>query len=82
MTLILNWFIGSLWGRLVAGLAVGLVVLSVNNAVQRSKGATAVVAASKEKGKAANAKNEKVRAAARQPGAAERLRQSACRDCD
>ncbi len=81
MMIVLNWIVGSMWGRLVAGALVGLVALGVNNAVQRSKGAAAVVEASREKAKVANAKNEKVRADARRPGAPERLRDTACRDC-
>ena len=81
MMVVLNWIVGSLWGRLVAGALVGLVALGVNNAVQRGKGAATVVEASREKAKIANAKNEKVRADARRPGAAERLRDTACRDC-
>lgn len=48
---------------------------------QRAIGAAEVVTASKQEGAKANAKNEAVRARADTPGAAERLRKSACRDC-
>lgn len=77
-----KWVIGSMLGRIVAGALVGLVALGINNSVQRSKGAAAVVEASKQKAKAINVRNEEVRRRARQPGAAQRLLESACRDCD
>lgn len=46
------------------------------------RGATKVVNAGKKVGAEANAKNEKVRAAASKPGASERLLATVCRDCD
>jgi hypothetical protein len=73
--------VGNFWGRVVTAVLVGFVALGVNNAVQRHKGAAAVVEASKEKAKVANAKNEIVRRKAREPGAADRLLRSDCRDC-
>lgn len=80
--IIWKWIIGSMLGRIVAGALVGLVALSINNAVQRRKGAEQVITGSIEKAKAANAKNEKVRERARQPGAAKRVLDRFCRDCD
>ncbi len=68
-------------GRVVAAIAVGGVLLWWNNSVQRQKGADAVITGSIERGKAANATNEKVRARARQPGAAQRVLENYCRDC-
>ena len=79
--IIWKWVIGSMLGRIVAGALVGLVALSINNAVQRSKGAAAVVTGSIEKAKAANERNAKVREKAKQPGAADRLLRDSCRDC-
>ena len=46
-----------------------------------NKGAAHVVEASQKAGEIANAKNEEVRAATGKPGAFERLRKQACRDC-
>lgn len=40
-----------------------------------------IVQAAQENGKKANAQSEKVRAAVKQPGAAQRLRADVCRDC-
>lgn len=77
-----TWVIRSMLGRIVAGALVGLVALGVNNAWQRKKGADQVITGSIEKAKAANAKNEKVRERARQPGAAQRVHERFCRDCD
>lgn len=48
---------------------------------QQAKGAAKVVEASKQVGAKANAESEKARRAAAAPGAAERLRRDACRDC-
>ena len=76
-----KWIVGSMIGRIVAAAIAGLVALSINNAVQRKKGADAVITGSIERGKAANATNEKVRARARQPGAAQRVLENYCRDC-
>lgn len=78
---VLKWIVGTMVGRVVAGLLVGLVALQINNAVQRGKGAALVYEASRQEGQAINARNEKVRAAARKPGAAERLLKTDCRDC-
>ncbi len=79
-------WLGTLWGRValgagVVGVLVGLRVWDVST--QQAKGAVKVVEASKKAGAEANAKNEKVRAVAREPGAAERLRKdrATCRDC-
>lgn len=76
-----NWLISTTIGRVVAGVVVGLVALQINNAVQRGKGAALVYEASKQEGRQINAQNEKVRQQVKQPGAADRLRKSDCRDC-
>lgn len=44
-------------------------------------GKTEIIETSKEEGKKANEKATAAHDAARKPGAAERLRKSACRDC-
>lgn len=47
----------------------------------RNQGKAEVVQESKAAGAEANAKNKEVRAAARKPGAADRLLKDSCRDC-
>jgi len=76
-----KWVIGSMLGRIVAGALVGLVALSVNNAVQRSKGAATVIEESKQKARIANERNAKIREQVKAPGAAERVLRNYCRDC-
>lgn len=77
-------FFGTLWVRvsLIAAALAGLVALRAwDVSTQQARGATVVVEASKKAGAEANVKSEKVRAAARQPGAFTRLRRDSCRDC-
>jgi hypothetical protein len=76
-----TFVVRSFVGRIVAALLVGFVALGINNAVQRQKGAAAVIEASKEKARIANAKNAVVRQKAKEPGAFERLLRDSCRDC-
>ncbi len=61
----------------------GLLVTScvVRDRSVEQRGASKVLAVSKQAGARANEINRKVRAAARQPGAFERLLKSSCRDC-
>lgn len=59
-----------------------VLALIVNNSHQRDLGAKNVLVASKEQGAKANEKNDQVRRAAERPGAFERLRKSACSDCN
>lgn len=81
--------IGLIWaifrGSVPLQIATAAIVLfgafKANNAYQQYKGGQAVIAKSKEAGKAANAKAQKSHAAARKPGAADRLRAVDCRDC-
>lgn len=79
-------WVGTLWGRIAlgAGLLVALVgVRACDVHKQQARGAEKVVEASKMKGAEANAINQKIRARAAEPGAAERLRndKASCRDC-
>lgn len=81
--LVIEWVMARLVK--VIGVSVGLSVL-VGSCVmrdhkQQAKGAARVVEASQKQGAKANAESEKVRRAAAAPGAAERLRRDACRDC-
>lgn len=78
-------------GRTVIGTTTGRVVLlavalftawQVDRAIQRQRGAAAVVEQSIETGREINDQNQKVRSAARRPGAADRLLRKYCRDCD
>lgn len=77
-----SW-LGSLWGRVVIG---GALVAAIalwrasDIKAQRDIGATKVTEAARKAGAKANETNRKVRAAARQPGAVERVREW-CRDC-
>lgn len=63
----------------IVALLVGSCALRDHRIEQR--GAAKVVAASKEAGAKANETSRKVRDAARQPGAFERLLKDSCRDC-
>ena len=47
-----------------------------------ARGADKLVLASKAEGKKANEKNDAVRARASKPGAADRMRNAFCRDCE
>lgn len=62
---------------------VGVSACMVRDAGIKQSGRMEVVQESKKAGAKANAKNEQVRAAARAPGAADRLRadRATCRDC-
>lgn len=85
MIWIASYLIG--WRAKAAVIAAGVVALiglrawDISN--QRAKGAAIVVEASKAAGAEANAKSEKVRLRAREPGAADRLRKdrATCPDC-
>lgn len=78
---LLEWIVGSMLGRIAAGIAIGLVALGLNNAWQRHKGASQIVAQSIEQGKRINEKNRKIREKVKAPGAAERVLRNYCRDC-
>lgn len=73
-------FDSKLGRRLLVALAV-VAVVAWFAMEQRAKGAAKVLETSRQAGKIANAKNEKVRKAAQEPGAADRLRHGSCRDC-
>ena len=77
--------IAALWGArglaLIGALLIGLLGVKAWQLRERSIGAEKVVQASKEVAKKANATNADVRRRASEPGAAERLRRDACRDC-
>jgi len=76
-----KWIIGSVIGRIIAGVAVGLVALGINNHLQRQRGAAEIITQSIKQGQAINRKNEQIRQKAKQPGAAERVLRDFCRDC-
>lgn len=72
-------------GRIVS-IAVALgasffIWLTAHDHKQRAIGAENLLKDSKIEGGKINAKNEKVRASAERPGAAERMRKNNCRDC-
>ncbi len=72
------------WWRIVAsGAVVSVLVTScvVRDRSVEQRGAAKVVEASKKEGAKANAVNREVRKRAAEPGAADRLLKSACRDC-
>lgn len=81
MALLWKWIIGSVIGRIVAGAAVGLVALGINNHFQRQKGANEIITQSIERGNQANERNAAIRQKAKAPGAAERVLRDFCRDC-
>jgi predicted negative regulator of RcsB-dependent stress response len=74
-------------GKVFELAATGVVVVGLigwyawNNHQQRQIGAERVLAQSRKVGDAANAKSEEYRTLADKPGAAERMRKRACRDC-
>lgn len=72
---------GSLIGRIMAGVVLGLIALKSYGLYEQRVGARTVIEASKKAGTKANANAQKHHAAARSPGAAERLRKDSCRDC-
>ena len=74
-------FLATPLGRGAIVVSALVLALIVNNSHQRNKGAESVIAAAKEQGAKANAKNEAVRADAERPGAADRVRERFCRDC-
>lgn len=74
-------FRGSLPLQIATAAILAFGAYKANNAYQQYKGGQAVIAKSKEAGKAANAKATKSHAAAQRPGAAQRLLKSDCRDC-
>lgn len=69
---------------LIAGGLLWSIWLAHHDKKIEARGVEKVVSASKEQGKQANAKNEKVRKSAAAPGALERLRQDSatCDDCN
>lgn len=78
-----SW-LGTLWGRVVIGgaLIAALALWRASDVrTQREIGAAKVADVARKAGAEANEKNRKVRAAARQPGAFERLLKRSCRDC-
>jgi hypothetical protein len=80
---ITEWIAPRLFKLAGAGViaVIGVSSCLVRDAHLRQEGKQEIVQASKEAGAQANAANEKVRADAAKPGAAERLRREACRDC-
>lgn len=72
---------GSWTGRIIAACTTLLVAWKVNNYVVGQQAVKRFVQKSVKEGKARNAKAEKVREKARQPGAAGRLLREYCRDC-
>lgn len=83
---ILGWFLTPR-GALVAAFGVMFVAWQFDRTAvawrSKKQGAAELVTVSKEAGAKANAKNEKVRADAKRPGAADRLLndKATCRDC-
>lgn len=80
-----EWIAPRLFKLVGSGLVavIGVSACMVRDARIKEKGRVEVVQASKKAGDEANAKNEKVRRAAREPGAADRLRKdrATCPDC-
>jgi hypothetical protein len=74
-------FRGSRALQAATAILLGWIAWNGNNAYQRHVGKEQLRAASIEAGRRANAKNEVVRRAAKQPGAFDRLRADSCRDC-
>lgn len=68
------------WFQIGATLAIGVAVVAFVQS-QISHERTRVVSAINEQTQVKNAKARKARAAARAPGAVERVRQDYCRDC-
>jgi len=84
MTILLTlWKLGTQnwWGRIIAASMALLIAWKANNYFVGKKAVSRFVESSVKDGKKRNAKAAEVRASARQPGAAERLRRDACRDC-
>ena len=79
--LFLKYVVNSVIGRIVAGVLVGWLALSINNSWQRHKGAERIITNSIKHGKAANERNAKIREKVKAPGAFERLLRDSCRDC-
>jgi hypothetical protein len=78
-------FLGTLWGRIgVAAVIVSALALWRANDVrtQRAAGAEKVTSAIAKQTEKTRAKANAARAAARQPGAVDRVRNAWCRDCD
>lgn len=72
---------GSLVGRIMAGVVVGLIALKSYGLYEQRVGARKVVEKSKIEGKKRNANAQRKHAEARKPGAADRLLRDSCRDC-
>jgi hypothetical protein len=83
--LIKDWVMGRLLkvGLVAAGATLVISGCMIRDNRIEQRGVAKVVEASKEKAKDANVKSEKARAAARTPGAADRLRKdpAVCGDC-
>lgn len=69
-------------GKILAGVAAFLIAWKVNNYVVAQNTTKKIVRASKIEGKKRNARASEIRQKTRQPGAADRLRRDACRDCE
>lgn len=67
--------------QLATAIGLGLLAFKANNTYREYKGGQAVIAKSEKAGKVANEKASEAHDAATRPGAVERLRKSACRDC-
>lgn len=81
IVLIWNIVIGSLWGRIIGALLLGLAALHANNVYQRHVGKQQVVAAAEKKAGENDVKATEAHNRAERPGAAKRLRDNSCRDC-
>ena len=80
MSAILAWVLSPL-GRLFAGALAILAFLGMFALDQQSRGKAKVLAASKQEAQKINAKNSDVFNRAERPGAAQRVRERFCRDC-
>lgn len=68
--------------RVLAAAGAALLVTSCVVHSLEQRGANKLIAKSQIEGTKANVKNATIRDRARTPGAAERMRREACRDCD
>jgi hypothetical protein len=80
------WFVIALFKRsmlvrLMAAGAAAFIAIKSYAFYERGVGKEQLREESRKAGKIINAKNEKVRKAAKEPGAAERLLKESCRDC-
>jgi hypothetical protein len=79
---VIQLFKRSMLVRLMAAGAAAFIAIKGYAFYERGVGKEQLRQESRNAGKAANEKNAKVRSAARKPGAAARVQQEFCRDCD